>query len=585
MMMMLCRLRGSVRLGVSVCRWAHTKEKGKPLMLNPRTNKGMAFTLKERQILGLQGLLPPKIETQDVQAMRFQRNLRKISDPLQKYIYLMGIQERNERLFYRVLMEDIEALMPIVYTPTVGLACTQYGQIFRRPKGLFISIMDRGHIRSILDNWPETNVKAVVVTDGERILGLGDLGVYGMGIPVGKLCLYTACAGIRPESCLPVCIDVGTDNQTLLRDPFYMGLYQRRDRSHRYDELIDEFMEAVVDKYGQDTLIQFEDFGNHNAFRFLKKYRYKYCTFNDDIQGTAAVALAGLLAAQRVVGKPITEHTVLFLGAGEAALGIANLIVMAMMEEGMSQAEARKRIWMFDKYGLLVQGREEATDINQEAFVHPRPGEGVRSFLDAVNVLKPTAIIGVAGAGRLFTHDVIKTMGSLNERPIIFALSNPTAKAECTAEDAYSLTQGQCLFASGSPFGPVTLEDGRILVPGQGNNAYIFPGVALAVILSGVRHISDTVFLEAAKTLAAQLGEEELSQGRLYPPLSNIREVSLQMAVKVVEYVYTKGMAFRYPEPVDKEAYVRSVVWNINYDSFLPDIYDWPGVSHSPIVD
>uniref|UniRef100_A0AAR2KTL0 Malic enzyme n=1 Tax=Pygocentrus nattereri TaxID=42514 RepID=A0AAR2KTL0_PYGNA len=528
---MLCRLRGSVRLGVSVCRWAHTKEKGKPLMLNPRTNKGMAFTLKERQILGLQGLLPPKIETQDVQAMRFQRNLRKISDPLQKYIYLMGIQERNERLFYRVLMEDIEALMPIVYTPTVGLACTQYGQIFRRPKGLFISIMDRGHIRSILDNWPETNVK------------------------------------------------------TLLRDPFYMGLYQRRDRSHRYDELIDEFMEAVVDKYGQDTLIQFEDFGNHNAFRFLKKYRYKYCTFNDDIQGTAAVALAGLLAAQRVVGKPITEHTVLFLGAGEAALGIANLIVMAMMEEGMSQAEARKRIWMFDKYGLLVQGREEATDINQEAFVHPRPGEGVRSFLDAVNVLKPTAIIGVAGAGRLFTHDVIKTMGSLNERPIIFALSNPTAKAECTAEDAYSLTQGQCLFASGSPFGPVTLEDGRILVPGQGNNAYIFPGVALAVILSGVRHISDTVFLEAAKTLAAQLGEEELSQGRLYPPLSNIREVSLQMAVKVVEYVYTKGMAFRYPEPVDKEAYVRSVVWNINYDSFLPDIYDWPGVSHSPIVD
>ncbi|XP_062873573.1 NAD-dependent malic enzyme, mitochondrial [Trichomycterus rosablanca] len=581
---MLSRLRVSVRPCLSVCRWAHTKEKGKPLMLNPHTNKGMAFTLKERQILGLQGLLPPKIETQDVQAMRFQRNLKKMSDPLQKYIYLMGIQERNERLFYRVLMEDIEALMPIVYTPTVGLACTQYGHIFRRPKGLFISIMDQGHIRSILDNWPETNVKAVVVTDGERILGLGDLGVYGMGIPVGKLCLYTACAGIRPESCLPVCIDVGTDNETLLRDPFYMGLYRRRERSQHYDDLIDEFMEAVVDKYGQDTLIQFEDFGNHNAFRFLKKYRHRYCTFNDDIQGTASVALAGLLAAQRVVGKPITDHTVLFLGAGEAALGIANLIVMALMEDGMSQTDARKKIWMFDKYGLLVQGRSEPTDSNQEGFVHPSPGD-VKSFLDAVNVLKPTAIIGVAGAGRLFTHDVIRAVGSLNERPIIFALSNPTAKAECTAEDAYTLTQGRCLFASGSPFAAVTLDDGRMLIPGQGNNAYIFPGVALAVILSGVRHISDTVFLEAAKTLAEQLTDEELNQGRLYPPLSNIREVSLQMAVKVVEFLYSKGMAFRYPEPLDKEAYVRSIVWNTEYDSFLPDIYEWPGVSHNPIVE
>ncbi|XP_074839958.1 NADP-dependent malic enzyme, mitochondrial isoform X3 [Carettochelys insculpta] len=550
----------------------------KSLCLVQYNADGMAFTLEERLQLGIHGLLPPCFLSQDVQVLRVMKSYETKSSDLDKYIILMTLQDRNEKLFYRVLTSDIEKFMPIVYTPTVGLACQQYGLAFRRPRGLFITIHDKGHIATVLNSWPEENIKAIVVTDGERILGLGDLGSYGMGIPVGKLALYTACGGVHPQQCLPVLLDVGTDNEALLNDPLYIGLKHKRIRGQQYDELIDEFMQAATDKYGMNCLIQFEDFANANAFRLLNKYRNQYCTFNDDIQGTASVAVAGIFAALRITKNKLSDHKFVFQGAGEAAMGIAHLIIMAMEKEGTLREDAIKKIWMVDSKGLIVKGRSH---LNHEKEMFAQDHPSIKTLEEVVHRVKPTAIIGVAAIAGAFTEKILKDMAAFNDRPIVFALSNPTSKAECTAAQCYHLTEGRGIFASGSPFSKVTLASGQTFFPGQGNNAYVFPGVALGVIACGVRHISDDIFLTTAESIAAEVTEAHLAEGRLYPPLNRIRDVSSKIAIKIVDYGYKHNLASWYPEPEDKEAFVRGLIYSPDYESFVIDNYRWPQAAMS----
>jgi malate dehydrogenase (oxaloacetate-decarboxylating)(NADP+) len=537
---------------------------GAALLRNPSLNKGTAFTEAERDTLGLRGLLPPHVCSQAEQVDRVLANLRRKSNDLEKYIFLAALQDRNETLYYRVLLDHIEEMMPLVYTPTVGQACIEYGHIFRRPRGLYVSAADRGRVAALLRNWPRAEVRCIVVTDGERILGLGDLGADGMGIPVGKLALYTACAGVHPSLCLPVTLDVGTDNEELLADPLYLGLPQRRLRGADYDELIDEFVAAAQNVF-PGALIQFEDFANVNAFRLLTKYRDRVCTFNDDIQGTAAVALAGLYSALRITGGRLEDQTMMFLGAGEAGTGIADLIVAALCDAGLTAEAARRRCWFVDSKGLVVQGRNGGLAAHKLSYAHNHPF--VADLESAIETLRPTALIGVAGQPKAFTHPVLSKMARINARPIVFALSNPTSKAECTAEEAYAWTDGRAIFASGSPFGPVTIR-GVKRVPGQGNNAYIFPGVGLAVSACGMTRVTEEMFFAAARALAAAVGPEDLECGCLYPPLRRIRDVSAAIATAVAEVAYRRGLA-SVPQPGDLSAHLKSQMYEPNYRSFL----------------
>ena len=532
--------------------------RGMALLHDPMHNKGTGFTEDERDALGVRGLLPANVLSQDQQAERALRHIRAQPSDLEKYIELNALHDRNESLFFRVVCDHIDEMQPLIYTPTVGLACQKYGHIFQRPRGLFIGANDRGRVEKVLRNWPYRPA-IIVLTDGERILGLGDLGANGMGIPVGKLSLYTACAGIRPELCLPVMLDVGTGNDELLADPFYIGLRQRRLRGAAYDELVDEFVSAAQ-KVFPGVLIQFEDFANHNAFRLLHKYRDQVCTFNDDIQGTAAVVLAGLLSALRVTREKLSDQRFLFLGAGEAATGIANLIVSAMVEEGLAAPEARKRCWLFDSHGLVVASRRDLAE-HKRPFAHA--DQSIADFPSAVRELCPSAIIGVAAVGGTFTGEVLQDMARINRRPIVLALSNPTSKSECTAEQAYRYTGGRALFACGSPFDAVVLEN-RTYVPRQGNNSYIFPGVGLGVIASGARRVTDEMFMAAARTLAKLVTEEDLAQGSLYPALPRIREVSAEIGAAVAQVAYRRGLAAMTP-PADVLAYVKAQMYNPRY--------------------
>ena len=542
---------------------AHELPHGVALLRDPTLNKGTAFTERERDVLGLRGLLPPRVHTQEEQVQRSLRNLRRQPTDLDKYINLNALHDRNEALFFRVLVDHIEEMMPLVYTPTVGLACQQFGHIFQRPRGLFITANDRGRVASVLANWPHRRVGIIVVTDGERILGLGDLGAHGMGIPVGKLSLYAACAGIHPDECLPIMLDVGTENEMLRADPFYIGLRQKRVRGAAYDELVEEFVTAVQQVF-PGAVIQFEDFANMNAFRLLEKYRERACTFNDDIQGTAAVALAGLYSAGRITGRRLAEEKILFLGAGEAATGIAHLVVSAMMEQGLKREEARRQCWLFDSEGLVVQSRTRLAEQKLHyAHEHPQVGD----FLSAVKALRPTAIIGVAAVHGTFTKEVLETMAALNQRPIVFALSNPTSKCECTAEEAYRCTDGRAIFACGSPFGPVQVN-GKTLVPRQGNNSYIFPGIGLAAIASTAQRITDEMFLAAARALDAQVTDADLAQGSIYPALERVREVSVKIAAAVAEVAYEQGLARR-SRPDDLAAYIESRMYDPRYRSYV----------------
>ncbi|MCE2788339.1 MAG: NAD-dependent malic enzyme [Saprospiraceae bacterium] len=534
------------------------EKRGIDVLKDKRISKSTAFNAEEKKMYGLRGLLPYAISSQEIQKIRVIENIRRKESNIEKYIFLSALQDRNERLFYRTVIDYLPEILPIIYTPTVGEVCQQFSHIYRIDKGFYITPEDKGDIPELLGNWPEKDVRVIVVTDGSRILGLGDLGCNGMGIPIGKLSLYTAGGGIRPEYCLPVMLDMGTDNESLLHDMMYLGYPHKRLKGQEYDEIVDEFIRAVQAKYPR-ALIQFEDFVTHNAYKLLQRYQNEVLCFNDDIQGTAAVALAGVFTSLRITESQLKDQRIMFLGAGSAATGIADLMLKELVLEGLSETDALSRLSFVDINGLLVDGSESIMPHN-ERYVRKEPS---MSFAEAIRELKPTILIGASGAKGAFTREIISLMSSQNDRPVIFALSNPTSKSECTAEEAYEYSEGRVIFASGSPFAPVSYHD-QIFVPGQANNVYIFPGVGLGALAVEASRLPDSVFLIAAAELARQIHPSDLETGTLYPRMTSLRTISFEIAVAVAEHLYEVGLA-RLERPKNIRQYIKNMMYDPTY--------------------
>ena len=536
---------------------------GYDLLIHPRLNKGTAFTNRERDAFGLHGLLPPHVGTLEEQRKRRKAGLDNEATPLQKYTFMRDLQDTNETLFYSLIMHNIEDTLPIVYTPTVGEACQQFSGIWRKPRGLFLSYSNRNLIDQIFSHPRYTGIKCIVVSDGERILGLGDQGAGGMGIPIGKMALYTALGGIAPESCLPILLDVGTENEERLQDPLYVGWRNRRIRGQQYDDFVDAFVSAVKGRWPH-VLLQWEDFAGINADRFLQRYRDQLCTFNDDIQGTAAVATGTLLSAITVTGLPLSEQRVAFFGFGGAGIGIAQLIWSVMRDAGLSEQEAYARFYAVDRYGLLVEGGQGIRS-EQAPFARSKSelanwqvtNQQEIGLLDVIRNAKPTVLIGVSGQAGAFSEDVIRAMAKNTERPIIFPLSNPTSRCEATPQQVVDWSEGRALVGTGSPFGPARFNGKEVHID-QTNNSYIFPGLALGTISSKARRVSDGMIKASALALAELAPTKQDKSANLLPPLASIRSVSLSVARAVGQQAIKEGLA-----PVDETQFEKELAANI----------------------